>query len=624
METDNQKTIQTASAPPLRRNWRSRLLWLLALLVILAGVIVMATAVGSVDIPPGITGRIILDRLPFISLTPDWSAAQAMIVWDIRLPRVLLAALVGAALSIAGATYQGLFRNPLADPYLIGVAQGAALGAVIGFLLPVAGVGLSLGIVPLMAFLGALGSVAVVYGLARVGKTLPMSTLILAGVALGALLGAIVAYLTLTSGQMLRSILFWLSGSFALSQWNEVYIVAPIVLLSAVVLIIFSRSLNIMQLDEEQAQQLGVNVEWLKITLLAVATLITAAAVSFAGIIGFVGIIVPHAVRLLWGPDNRFLLPLSMVCGAILMILGDLLARTLITPSEIPIGVIMAMAGARLLPVYSAPPGEDAAVMLTIQAEKLTLGYGGAAIVKGLSFALKPGQMTGIVGPNGCGKSTIIKALSRVLMPVSGRVTINERDIRHISRLELARLGGVVPQIPLLPSAFTGFEAVLMGRNPHLGLFQYESEKDMSIAMEAMRATRTDHLAARRIGELSGGEIQSVVIARVLAQETQAILMDEPTANLDIGRQIEVLDLMQALCGRGLTVAVALHDLNLAAQYCKHLILLSDGGIAAEGVPEEVITERHIRAVYGAGSAVYSIDGLPAVLPRPGRNREMP
>jgi iron complex transport system ATP-binding protein len=221
------------------------------------------------------------------------------------------------------------------------------------------------------------------------------------------------------------------------------------------------------------------------------------------------------------------------------------------------------------------------------------------------------------VGPNGSGKSTIIKALSRVLRPAGGRVTVNGRSLGEIPRMELARLIGVVPQIPLLPSTFTAFEAVLMGRNPHLGFFRYESEKDMAISLGAMQATRTGHLASRRIGELSGGEIQSVVIARVLAQETQAILLDEPTANLDIGRQIETLDLMRILCGRGITVAVALHDLNLAAQYCDKLILLSGGRIAAEGTPGEVITAENIRAVYGAGSAVYCIDGIPAVLPRP-------
>jgi iron complex transport system permease protein len=310
---------------------------------------VIAVSIGSVKIPLGEIWRILLYKLSFssIKLLPDWDAGMQTIVWDIRLPRVLLAGTVGMALSVAGATYQGLFRNPLADAYLIGVAQGAALGAVVGFMLPVAGVVFTYGLIPALAFTGAMLSVLVVYSLARVGRTLPMSTLILAGVALGALLGAVVSYLTLTSGrQAIRSIMFWLSGSFASVRWTELRVVLPITLAGSLFIMLFGRSLNIMQLDEEQAQQLGVNVERLKLILLAVATLITAAAVSFVGIIGFVGIIIPHIVRLIWGPDYRFLLPLSMICGAIFLILADLLARTLMAPTEIPIGVITALAGA--------------------------------------------------------------------------------------------------------------------------------------------------------------------------------------------------------------------------------------------------------------------------------------
>jgi iron complex transport system permease protein len=325
---------------------RFRLASFIGLFILLAVVIVLATSIGSVKIPLGETWRILIDRLPFVHLGVDKSSAAGIIIWDIRLPRVLLAGTVGMALAVAGATYQGLFRNPLADPYLIGVAQGAALGAVIGFLLPVTGLGVTYGLIPALAFAGALASVMMVYSLARVGKMLPVSTLILAGVALGALLGAIVAYLTITSGSVMRSIMFWLSGSFALSQWSELQVVLPVVLAGSIFIMAFGRPLNIMQLDEEQAQQLGVNVERLKVVLLIVSTLVTAAAVSFVGIIGFVGIIIPHAVRLIWGPDHRFLLPLSMLCGAIFLILGDLLARTLMAPTEIPIGVITAMAGA--------------------------------------------------------------------------------------------------------------------------------------------------------------------------------------------------------------------------------------------------------------------------------------
>jgi iron complex transport system permease protein len=227
---------------------------------------------------------------------------------------------------------------------LIGVAQGASLGAVTGFLLPATWAGPQ--IVPLLAFTGALGGTAIVYALARVGKTLPMTTLILAGVAVGALLGSIVSYLLISSGERLHGIVFWLMGSFSLSQWSEVRLVLPYVLAGIALLTLYARPLNIMQLDEEQAQQLGINVERLKLILLAAATLITAAAVSFVGTIGFVGIIIPHAVRLIWGPDYRYLLPLSVLAGAIFLIAADLLARTLASPEEIPIGVITALCGA--------------------------------------------------------------------------------------------------------------------------------------------------------------------------------------------------------------------------------------------------------------------------------------
>jgi len=325
---------------------RTRVLSLLGLSALLIVVLGLATSIGSVAIAPSTTFSILLDRLPFIDITPTWQNAIATIIMDIRLPRVILAGLVGAALATAGATYQGLFRNPLADPYLIGVAQGASLGAVIGFLLPITWQGLGMTVIPIFSFIGALLSTATVYLLARVGKTLPVTTLILAGVALGALLGSIVSYLIISSGEEMHGIIFWMMGSFSLSQWSEIKIVLPYVAVGTAIIIIFARILTVMQLDEEQAQQLGVNVERLKIILLAAATLITAASVAFVGTIGFVGIIIPHAVRLIWGADHRFLLPLSVLTGAIFMILTDLVARTVLAPTEIPIGVITAICGA--------------------------------------------------------------------------------------------------------------------------------------------------------------------------------------------------------------------------------------------------------------------------------------
>ncbi len=311
---------------------------LLALFIMLVLVIIVGVWIGSVDIPFMTTLKILLSRLPFVNITPAWEDSLAVIILESRLPRVMLAGIVGAALSMAGATYQGLFHNPLADPYLLGIAQGAALGAVIGFMFPGQG-----NLVPLFAFAGALLSVAIVYALA--GRGMSLTTLVLAGVALGAFLGAIVSFLTITSGQTMRGILFWLSGSLALSQWSEFEIVLPVVLVGGILLILFSRHLNIMQLDEAQAKALGVNVEKERMFLIIIATMITAASVSFTGIIGFVGIIIPHAVRLIWGPDYRFLLPLSFLSGAIFLILADLVART-VGPGEIPIGVITALCGA--------------------------------------------------------------------------------------------------------------------------------------------------------------------------------------------------------------------------------------------------------------------------------------
>jgi iron complex transport system permease protein len=338
--TPNERTVTFFSGK------RTRVISLLALSAALIAAIAMATSIGSVHIPFLTTCRILLDKLPFVDITPSWPGALATIVLEIRLPRVILAGLVGSALATAGATYQGLFRNPLADPYLIGVAQGASLGAVIGFLLPVSWSVAGFSLIPLLAFIGAMASTTTVYLLARVGNTLPVTTLILAGVALSALLGSIVSYLIISSEDKLHSIIFWMIGSFSLSQWGEVGVVLPYVAVGTTVIIIFARLLNVMQLDEEQAQQLGVNVERFKIILLALATLITAASVSFVGTIGFVGIIVPHAVRLVWGADHRFLLPLVVLTGAILMVLTDLVARTVLAPTEIPIGVITAICGA--------------------------------------------------------------------------------------------------------------------------------------------------------------------------------------------------------------------------------------------------------------------------------------
>jgi len=335
--------------------WQGKVYALVGLAGLLVVVVVLATTLGSVHIPFSTCFQVLLSQLPFLHIIPSLPEISGVtlslenletIILDIRLPRILLAGLVGAALAVAGATYQGLFRNPLADPYLLGVASGAGLGATIAMLIPFTLAWMSFGAVPLFAFIGATGAVAVVYSLARVGKTLPATTLILAGVALGAFLASITSYLMTISGEDLHGIVFWLLGGLSLTTWAEVWVVLPCVLVGIMVIWIHARPLNVMQLDEEQAQQLGINVERVKLILLGVATLITAAAICFTGLIAFVGILVPHAVRLIWGPDHRFLLPLSTLVGAIFLILADTLAHTILPPTEIPVGVITAFCGA--------------------------------------------------------------------------------------------------------------------------------------------------------------------------------------------------------------------------------------------------------------------------------------
>ena len=335
--------------------WRSRVYAIIGLIVLLIVVVLFTVNLGSVRIPFSTSFGVLLSQLPFIDITPampqgfdaqNYQEVLYTLVIDTRLPRIILAGLVGAALAVAGATYQGLFRNPLADPYLIGVASGAGLGATIAFLLPITVSSLLFGIVPLFALIGGIATVMVVYWLARVGKTLPSTTLILAGVAMSAFLLSITSYLMTVSGEELHGILFWLLGGLSMTEWAEVKVVLPCVIIGIAIIWVHARPLNVMQLNEEQAQQLGINVERVKLTLLAAATLITAGAVSFTGLIGFVGIIVPHIVRLIWGPDHRFLIPLSILVGAIFLILADTLAHSLMSPYEVPVGIVTAFLGA--------------------------------------------------------------------------------------------------------------------------------------------------------------------------------------------------------------------------------------------------------------------------------------
>jgi iron complex transport system permease protein len=275
--------------------------------------------------------------------TGTWPASTETIVLELRLPRALAAMAVGTGLAVAGVTFQGLMRNPLADPYVLGTASGAALGAAIGVLLPLHIALLGLGLVNLLAFVGALIAVTLVYRLSGRGRGGSTTSVLLTGYAIGSLLAAGLSMAMYLAGSNLRQIFFYLLGSFATISWDQLVVGLPIIVLGTLGLLLRARSLNALLLGDDTAHNLGLNVGRERAILIALATLVTAACVSLAGLIGFVGLLVPHVVRLVVGPNARLVLPLSAIYGASFLVLADLVARI---PGELPVGVVTAVVGA--------------------------------------------------------------------------------------------------------------------------------------------------------------------------------------------------------------------------------------------------------------------------------------
>jgi iron complex transport system permease protein len=299
--------------------------------------LLLSLAIGSVFISPADLWQTLMGR---------GTETASAILWKIRLPRTILIALTGAALGGSGAAYQGLFRNPLADPFLIGVASGAGLGAVIAMSVqwPYSFWGLMA--IPMSAFIAALLTVFIVYSLARVGRTIPTTNLILAGVAFSSFATSLTSFLMIRSTSEVRRALGWLLGGASQAGWTAILAILPYLIIGLGILLLSGHALNLLQFGDDQAQQLGLNVSRTKRILLTAASLATASAVAFSGIIGFIGLIVPHLFRIWAGPDYKRLIPLSILGGATALLISDILARVLLAPQEIPVGIITALAGA--------------------------------------------------------------------------------------------------------------------------------------------------------------------------------------------------------------------------------------------------------------------------------------
>lgn len=321
------------------------------LAVVMAASMVLSLSFGAAQVPPGRVGLALISRAPGLDgLDPGLSAAERTIIFDLRLPRLALALLVGAALSVAGVVMQAFFQNPMAAPSIIGISAGASFGATLAVVSGI-GIGLAgLGAVPLAAFVGALLATALVYLLSRRGGRTPVGVLLLTGVAMGSLMSAMAALVLVTgqdpSRRDLDQVVYWMLGSVAGKTWTHVRAVLPYIGIAGGLTWLFGRDLNVLTLGDDTAWYLGLNVEQVRLMLLALSSLLTAAAVAVSGIIGFIGLVVPHLMRIIAGPDHRTLLPASALAGGALLTLADVVARTMAAPTEVPVGIITSVLGA--------------------------------------------------------------------------------------------------------------------------------------------------------------------------------------------------------------------------------------------------------------------------------------
>jgi iron complex transport system permease protein len=605
------------------------------------------------------------------------SATVRLVVAELRLPRVLLAMLAGAGLAVAGAVFQAILRNPLADPFTLGVSGGAAFGAALAISLGLTGALAGFGL-PVAAFAGAGTALAAVLLLGRMGGGLRQETLVLAGIVVSAFLAALIALVKALNEASVTGIVFWIMGSFQGRGRPELLILLPGVLAGSAGAFALSRELDMLSLGDRAARRLGLSAAGIRLILLLAAGAVTASCVAVSGIIGFIGLIVPHLCRMVMGGEHRRLLPASALCGALLLVWSDAAARALPPGGvELPVGVITAILGgpffcfllgknrggpesvplsaksasfieggapapektakaraSLVTPFSPSPKGETPHVL----SRDMTFRYAGkgasaffrssgggafssAPVLDSVTFALEPGEFVGLLGPNGSGKSTLLHCLSGLLAPQQGQALINGAAVASLPEKKRALLLATLPQRPESVPALPVLGLVLMGRyarTPFLGGY---GSADVAAAIAVLAELDAVHLAFRPANCLSGGELQRVFLAQTLAQETALLLLDEATAGLDQSSQTAVLDmLLTRNRSANLTVFAAMHDVNLAALYCRRLIFLKKGRIVADGPTESVFTEALLSRVYETDITVvaHPRTGRPQALQNPG------
>lgn len=324
---------------------KKHIILFIILTVILFITILISITIGVANISPLDSLKIIVNKIFQSNNELDGKKIYENIIWNIRVPRIIVASLVGIGLSVTGASYQSLFKNPMADPYILGVSSGAGLGATIGIVLGLNISFLGISSITILAFIMSILTIVAVYTISKVGRKTPITSLILSGVAISYLFSSIISILMIFNSQEADKIVFWLMGSLTTANWDHIKMLTPIVLLGSFFIWIYSRELNIMLMGEESAQMLGVDIEKIKLKLFLIVSLIVSTIVSITGIIGFVGLIIPHTVRMIVGANNRILIPISAISGGIFMIISDTIARTVVSPTELPVGAVTALFG---------------------------------------------------------------------------------------------------------------------------------------------------------------------------------------------------------------------------------------------------------------------------------------
>ena len=520
--------------------------------------VIVAASVGAVSVPLRSVAGILLHRAGAWPHPLSWSATDATIVLDVRLPRVVTAALIGAALSAAGVLFQALLRNPLADPYSIGTSGGAALGATVGVILS-ARLGVGWAGVPTLAFVGAIGTTLFVYSLARVGGKTPIVTLLLAGLSVSVILGYSMSLLLLMTDRFqrdLRILYVWLLGGVTTAPWSQVGMTAVIVIVGCACALGRTRRLNALALGDEASASLGLHVErergdrdcdWrvadrrgrLRGRLDRIRGLDRSARGTRPG---------RTESRSVAAAGDSRRRDLSRARGSRRE--GRAGAR------GNPAGHRDGLHRRTVVSVSAAAHQARLPVLRWRSSSSTTrrFAYGARRVLDRISLRLDPGERVAVIGANGAGKTTLLKVLGGVLRANGGSVQIDGTDVAEIPRRQMARLVAMVPQELVIPFSFTVREMVELGRTAYLRLFGGFDAADRHAVEHALEVTDSTALASRVVNELSGGERQRVLVAMALAQQPRILLLDEPTQRLDLTRQAEILDLIRDVSAeRGLT-----------------------------------------------------------------------